>query len=156
MRVEWIARLIRSTNLTARGRARLMRVLDGLTDAHLARLERGMWRRLLLRGLAIGLPTRFNPRSAGDLRARIEARFPHPDGLEPDRFDIEIADGQCRVHRRAHPDPDAVCTIGVADLLHLTRGTTTLTVLWVSGQLTLDGDPYVLLKLPDLFSGPRP
>ncbi len=154
MRVEWLARLLRRHGPTAR--ERLMRLLDGLSDAQLARLERGLWRRALLRGLALGLPTRFNPDGAGGLRARIEARFPHPDHLDPDRFDIVIDGGRCQVQRGVSADPDAICTVGVADLIRLTRGSTTLTVLWVSGQLTLDGDPYLLLKLPDLFSGRRP
>lgn len=153
MRVEWIGRLVARTGVVARGRDRLMRLLAGLSDEQLARLERGLRRRLLLRGLALGLPTRFNQRIAGDLHARIEARFPHPDGLDPDRYEIQIANGQCVVRRATTADPDLTCTIGVADLLRLTRGSTTLPVLWVSGHLDLDGDPYLLWKLPDLFSG---
>ncbi|MGH3712174.1 MAG: SCP2 sterol-binding domain-containing protein [Micromonosporaceae bacterium] len=154
MRREWIRQLLRAANSQGSGRDRLARLLDELSDQQLDQLERGMWRKLLLGGLARGLPTRFSARRAGDLQARIEARFPHPDGLDPDRFEIQIADGRCLVRRGAAADPDMTCTITIADLLRLSRGSTNLMILWVRGDLKLDGDPYLMWKLPDLFAGP--
>jgi hypothetical protein len=167
--VERIVRLFRSspdpapaTVATGPGagsgpRARLVALIAGLSDERLARLERGRWRGILLRGLAIALPTRFNPRRAGEMTATIAVAFPHPDRTDPDRFKVRVADGRCRVHRGPSDDPDLALEIGVADLIRLVTGRTSVAVLWVSGELDITGDPMLLVKLPDVFSGrPRP
>jgi hypothetical protein len=49
-------------------RSRLVALVAGLSDEWLARLERGCWRAILLTGLAIAVPARFNPHRAAGMR----------------------------------------------------------------------------------------
>lgn len=139
----------------SRTQQRVIRVLAGLSDARIARLERGLPRRALLWLVAIALPLRFNPAEAGDLSATLQLRLRHPDGGEPDPVAIVIANGRCRVRRHAAAKPDASCTAGIGDLIRLATGAAKPHILWLSGDLVTSGDTDLFLRFPTLFGGRR-
>ncbi|MGH3682877.1 MAG: SCP2 sterol-binding domain-containing protein, partial [Natronosporangium sp.] len=134
---------------------RMIRILAGLSESQIARLERGLPRRALLWLAAAGLLLRFNPAEAGDLAATLELRLLRPDGGDPDPVAIVIANGRCRVRRHAAAKPDASCAVSIGDLIRLTTGATKLHILWLSGDLVTSGDTDLFLRFPSLFSGRR-
>lgn len=139
----------------SRTRHRVIRFLAGLSDAQIARLERGLPRRVLLWLVAVALPLRFNAAEAGDLAATLELRLLRPDGGDPDPLVIVITDGRCRVRHHAAATPDASCVASVSDLIRLATGAAKPHILWLSGDLVTTGDTDLFLRFPRLFSGRR-
>jgi DNA-binding HxlR family transcriptional regulator len=100
--------------------------------------------------LVLALETTFDPRAAGDLRARFELR------LGDDRFSAEVGDGRFQVARGGADQADATLETTVATLRALVFGGRSIADAFRSGELHLEGDRRAAVRFVGCFPRPTP
>ena len=135
-----------------RARGRYLLIRAGTRIAELD--QRRLGHRLLLVAVPHALRRRFDPRAATDLAATLELRIRHPGGDPPQRFTLLVRDRRCHVNPGAAPNPHATATLGGDDLVRLASGAVGWPELLAAGRLELAGDPYLGLRVPNLFRLP--
>jgi alkyl sulfatase BDS1-like metallo-beta-lactamase superfamily hydrolase len=120
-------------------------------DRQLARVERGMPRKVLLATIFAGMRRRFDPQAAAGVDTVIEWRIRGAGGAPDDGYEVVVRDGRGRVRRGGGDKPAVTFTIGAADLLRLATGATPWQRMLADGSLQIAGDPFVALRLPKLF-----
>lgn len=139
-------------NLLRRRRARALLRHGGNA---VAMLDRGaLAHSLVLGGIRVGIPVRFDPEQGRDLDATFELRVRDPRGRDPVPFSLRLAGGRCAVRRGPASHPQAAATLGGADIIRLAAGAVTYPELLASGRLELSGDPFLALRFPILFKLP--
>jgi putative sterol carrier protein len=137
-----------------RGRARAQTILSR-GGSRVAQLDsRPIPHSAIVRTIPRAIPLRFDPDAAGDLQAVFELRVRDPQGGEPARFQLAVADGRCEVTAAPASDPAATATVGADDLIRMVSGAATFPQLLASGRLELAGNPFVALRFPGLFRLP--
>lgn len=132
----------------------IARVVARRSDEQLGRLERGPARHAMLGVVARALPHRFDAEAARDLEAVYDLRIRDAAGGDGDRLEVVISDGRCEVHVRAGERAGATVRIGAADLVRVASGAVGWPELLGSGRLEVDGDPFLVLRFPNLFRLP--
>ena len=118
----------------------------------LARALRAPARRRLLLGLIFTAMPRAVRRSAREgERVVIEWRVTGRRDGHPDVRQLVIGDGSAALFPGEQRDPDLVITVGGVDLLLVATGNASAPALFVRGELEIDGDPWLALRLPTLF-----
>src|SRR5262249_19110052 len=124
------------------------RLIAGLRDDQLARLERGPLRSLILRSLPIAMPLMFSRKAARGLRGppltgTIELAIRKASG-KPDVFAVAIDGRRCRVRRGRAARPGASIEIGLGDLVRMGSGSVDpaafLAERFADGRIALKGD----------------
>ena len=119
------------------------------------RLERTLSaprRRRVLLGLIFTAMPRAVRRSAREReRVVIEWRVTGRRDGRPDVRQLAIADGSAVLVPGEPREPDLVIIVGAVDLLLLATGNASAPALFVRGELEIDGDPWLALRLPTLF-----
>jgi hypothetical protein len=105
-------------------------------------------------GLSRATGRRFDPGSAAGLDAVLELAIRDPEGRDPDRFALAVADARCSVAPGAPERPGARATIGSDDLILLATGAASWPELFSSGRFELSGDPFLALRFASLFRLP--
>jgi hypothetical protein len=123
--------------------------------ARVAALDRGRvphW--VIVRVIPLVIGRRFDSESAGDLKATFELRIRHPQGSDPARFALDIADGECSVRPGPAERAGATALVGADDLILLASGAAKWPELLSSGRFQLTGDPFLALRFASLFRLP--
>jgi ubiquinone biosynthesis protein UbiJ len=111
------------------------------------KLVHAVFRQVVAAAVPAGALLSFDPQAARDLDATLELRLAGSDA----RYAIRVADGRCRVARRAAPEAAAHVTVSAGDLVRLISRTVPWTTLLARGRLELGGDPFLALRFPQLF-----
>ncbi|MFG1651594.1 SCP2 sterol-binding domain-containing protein [Micromonospora sp. NPDC049275] len=118
-------------------------------------LMSGERRDALLREVFRRMPDVFRADRAAGLDAVIHWVIgDRPDG-GADRYQLEIADGRCRVSPVADREAKLTLTIGGADFLLVVTGNAHPVVLTMKGRLRTRGDLALIAKFPSLFDVPK-
>ena len=120
-------------------------------DRQLARVERGVPRRVMLTTIFAGMKQRFDPAAAAGVDTVIEWKIRGVAGEPDDRVQVVVRDATCRIRRGGHDTPGVTFSIGAVDLLRLATGATPWQRMLADGSLQIAGDPFVALRLPKLF-----
>jgi putative sterol carrier protein len=134
---------------------RIASLLGSVPDPQLEHLMQSPARRVVLDVVFSQMPRRFDRTRAAGVDSTVRWRITRP-GADPDVYQLEIEDGQCRVVR-ATPDRDARVTITIdgADFLRLILGSSDAMQAYFAGRLELSGDIMHAAKLTLLFRTPR-
>jgi predicted lipid carrier protein YhbT len=123
------------------------------------RLERAMRaprrRRLLLWLLFRAMPRAIRRKALERERAVIEWRV---TGRPDDRHDVRqlvIEEGAAELISGEPREADLILTIDGVDLLLLATGNASGAKLFVEGQVEIDGDPWLAMRLPRIFGAPQ-
>jgi predicted lipid carrier protein YhbT len=122
----------------------------------LERLLRGPRRLRMVLGVIFRAMPRLVRRSALEReRSVIEFRIVRADNRHEVR-QLVIEDGAAVVLHGEEREPDLRLTIGAVEFLLLATGNASGAAMFVRGDVELDGDPWLALRLPRLFAtGPR-
>ncbi len=107
-----------------------------------------------VRAIQVGLPSRFDPQRAGDLKATLELRVRRPGGDEVTALALRISGGQLAVSSGPAPEAGAAVELGADDIVRLVTGTVGWPQLVSSGRMEMTGDPFLALRFPSLFRLP--
>jgi SCP-2 sterol transfer family len=110
--------------------------------------------RVIVRALPAAIRRRFDPSSAAGLEAVLELAIRDPEGRDPERFELAIADSPCSVRPGVPERPGARATMGSDDLILLAAGAASWPELFSSGRFELSGDPFLALRFASLFRLP--
>lgn len=133
---------------------RRAKYVAGLSDDQLSWCERGLTRRLLIGGMVLALPRKFQRAKASDIDGVIELRFADASGGEPDRLQVTMRHGRCTVRRGGLAWPDSVATMRIVDLVRLAAGSADAGWLVHDGRITLSGDAFLFVRFPSAFGLP--
>jgi putative sterol carrier protein len=112
-------------------------------------------RRVVIEGIFWQLPQHMSSRQAAGTDATIRWEITGPAGVV-DVFDLQIADGRCRVHRGgSEADPRLTITLDGAEFLRLATGNADPMQDYFTGKIKLNGDIMLAAKLPSLFRVPK-
>lgn len=137
--------------------SRVARAVAARTDEQLRVVGRGPVRRAVLWTIMRVLPTRIDRAAARELDAVIEFRIRPPGGATgavPDRYELVVDHGRCRVRHRPSERASVTLTLGGSDLVRLATGAASWPQLLGDGRLQLSGDPFLALRFPMLFRLP--
>jgi SCP-2 sterol transfer family len=141
----WTTRI--STASRSRGQSLLSR-----GGARLAKLDqRWLPHRLIVWAMPLAITKRFDPRVATDLEAIFELRVRDQHGGEPACFALLVCNGRCEARSGQAANPQATATLGADDMIRLASGGVGWPELLSTGRLELRGDPFLGLRLPNLF-----
>ena len=118
---------------------------------------RGPLRRRLVLGAIFRLMPRMVRRRALEREvAVVEWRITGRRDGRPDVRQLVI-EGEAEVVRGAQREPDLTFTIDGVDFLLLVTGNASGPALFVRGEIEMDGDPWLAMRLPGMFAlGSRP
>jgi putative sterol carrier protein len=112
-------------------------------------------RRVVVAGIFWQLPQHVSRRQAAGTDATIRWEITGPAGAV-DVFDLQIADGRCRVHRGgSEAEPRVTITLDGAEFLRLATGNADPMQDYFSGKIKLKGDIMLAAKLQSLFRVPK-
>lgn len=134
---------------------RQARFVAGLSDEQLgAVFERGPVRKVLIAAMVVALPRKFQRSIGGDIDGVIELRFANPAGGDPDRLQVTIRNGRCKVRRGGDARPDATATMRIVDLIRLAAASADAGWMMHDGKIKLSGDPMLFVRFPSTFGLP--
>jgi putative sterol carrier protein len=90
----------------------------------------------------------FDAKAAGDLKAVYYFKVTGDGGGD---FAVTIANGQCKVDKATPEKPDLTATISAPDMLAIARGELDPVSAYMGGNLLIDGDLNLALRMKDLF-----
>jgi neutral ceramidase len=90
----------------------------------------------------------FDPKAAGDMNAVYYFKVTGEGGGD---FAVTIANGQCKLDKAAPEKADLTATIAAADMLAIARGELDPVSAYMGGNLLIDGDLNLALRMKDLF-----
>ena len=93
------------------------------------------------------MPNRFNPDAAGDWVASIQFRFSGDNGEEP--WFLKVADGACETGEGELEGAETTIKVPGATWVGMTTGTVDAMQAFMSGQLVIEGNVGVVMKLQD-------
>ena len=111
--------------------------------------------RLVVDELFGQLPSYFDPEQAGQLAVVFEWRIGHGSG-PPDRYQLVVEAGRCRVDKNGSAKPQAVLSADWLDFMRLMLGDVTATKLFLRGRLKIEGNVLLASRLKGLFCTPTP
>ena len=133
------------------------RLVRDVPTSELDELMSGPMRRAVLDEIFARMRDQFLPAKAGNRRAVVHWVITgQADGAEPDRYELTIADGGCRVTSPPESEPRVTLTLGPVDFLKLTSGNANGTTLFMTRKLKLDGDLGLGAGLLSMFDIPKP
>lgn len=114
-------------------------------------------RRLILDGIFWQMPRYLDPQRSSGLNSSVLWRVTgRTDGIV-DEYQLDFADGQCRVRRGTHgPPPALTVTLEAAELVRLAARRSDPVAAYFTGRVTITGNMMVAAKLGALFLGPAP
>jgi putative sterol carrier protein len=145
----------------AEGNLSLLRVFSGLTDQEtesrtediIAKDTKEVTKmdkqHLTCRAIIAGMPTAFNAKTAGDLKATI---YYHVTGEEPGDYYLEIANGRCIFHEGTPSSPTLTIETPSDVWVAISIGELNGRQAFMKQQYTASGDLGLLMKLNSLFS----
>ena len=90
----------------------------------------------------------FDPKAAGDMKAVYYFKVTGDGGGD---FAVTIANGQCKLDKAKPEKADLTATIAAADMLAIARGELDPVSAYMGGNLMIDGDLNLALRMKDLF-----
>jgi putative sterol carrier protein len=139
-----------------RAAAQFGRFVRDRSDRELRALMEGWRRRPLLWAIFRSAPRRLDREAVGEERALIEIRVRDERRGRPDRRQLLIARGRCRVSRHGLGEPDTVVGFDPVSFLRFVAGQASARELFLSGALSVDGSLLVAAELPSFFRFPEP
>lgn len=141
---------VRSRVVLARWLRRRVRAVD---PARVRRALRGPTRRaLFLWAVFAAMPRAVRGRALARERVVIEWRITGRRDGRPDVRQLVIEDGAATVLAGEPREPQLRLTIDAVDLLLLATGNASGPALFVRGDVEIDGDPWLAMRLPGLFA----
>ncbi|HWF54235.1 MAG TPA: SCP2 sterol-binding domain-containing protein [Solirubrobacteraceae bacterium] len=134
---------VRARTLLARGGERAAE-LSGRPATH----------RLFLRAVPAAMRQRFDADSARGLDTVLELRIRDPAGGAATPFTLAISNGSCTITRGGNGAARAGIELGSDDMIRLVSGGVGWPKLLAAGRLALSGDPFLGLRVPNLFRLP--
>lgn len=113
-------------------------------------------RRVLLGGIFRAMPRVVRRKALERERAVIEWHITGGPDLEPDVRQLVIEEGGASVVPGMPREPDLAFTTDGVTFLLLATGHADGPALFVRGDLTFEGDPWLAMRLPRIFAAPRP
>lgn len=128
------------------------RAIRRAPDTRLEQLMRTPARRVVLEGIFWQMPQHLVAKQAVGVNAVVRWRITgRPDG-GADTYQLQIADGRCRVSRGTDgPEPRVMITLGGTELLQLAIGDLDPMQAYFSGRIGLAGDIMLAARLGSLF-----
>lgn len=111
-------------------------------------------RRAVLGGIFRAMPRFVRRKALERERAVIEWRITGGRDPEPDVRQLVIAEGSATVLPGMQREPDLAFTIDGVTFLLLATGHADGAALFVRGDLSFEGDPWLAMRLPALFAAP--
>lgn len=136
------------------GRVRARTLLAGGGERAATLFARPGTHRLFLRAVPAAMQLRFDAASARDLEAVLELRVRDPAGAAATPFTLAISGGACTVTHGRAAQARAGVELGGDDMVRLISGAVGWPDLLASGRLALSGDPFLALRVPNLFRLP--
>ena len=104
-----------------------------------------------IRDIFEAMPGRFNPEAAGDWAADIQFRFGGDEGEQP--WYLSVHDGECTTGEGEIESPAATIKTPAATWVGMTTGSVDAMGAFMSGQLVIEGNIGLIMKLqdPNLF-----
>jgi len=132
------------------------RFVCGRSDPELRALMEGWRRRPLIWAIFRIAPRRLDREAVAGEQALIEIRVRDERGGGPDRRQLLIGRGRCRVSRHELGEPDSVVSFDPVSFLRFVAGQAAARDLFMSGRLSVDGSLLVAADLPSFFRFPEP
>jgi putative sterol carrier protein len=133
----------------------LARAVRSTPDEGLEQLMRTPVRRAVLEAIFWQLPQHFDSKGAAGTEATIRWRITGRPGGAADTYELQIADGRCRVWRgEGNRDPRLTITLAAAELVRLATGNSDPMNAYFRGRVVLSGDVMLAAKLRSLFRIP--
>ena len=131
------------------------RLIKDLPKRELAAITVGPTRGRIVDEILSRMAASFNAEAAGRLTALVRWRI--TDDGQPDiGFEMDIADGACRVSQGASEnDPRVSLTLSAADFAQLVSGNTSGTTLFMTRRLKVAGDLGLAASLIRYFNIPK-
>lgn len=132
------------------------RRIGAMKGERLARAMRGPLRRRMLLGIVWrAMPRAVRRKSRERERAVIEWRITdRPDGRHDVR-QLVIGDGAATLVPGEPHEADLILFADGASFLLLATGNANGPKLYAQGKINFEGDPFLAMRLPRLFGGPR-
>jgi putative sterol carrier protein len=112
-------------------------------------------RRVVLGTIFWQMPRRFDRERAKGMNSSIQWRITGGHDGREDVYQLDIADGECRVTRNPDgPTPGVTITIDGADFVQVATGSSDPMKAYFSGRVGLAGDVMLAAKLRTLFRVP--
>jgi putative sterol carrier protein len=131
------------------------RYVDRAPDHRLRRVMAGRIGGRIVGLVKRAMRSRFNPDRAGELEAVVEFWVAGRRDGRSYNWQLVIERGRCRVTDALERDPDLTVEIDGVPFLKLVTGNAAGPVLYLKGDLKLDGDLLLATRLPGLFRRPR-
>jgi predicted lipid carrier protein YhbT len=113
-------------------------------------------RRVLLGGIFRAMPRVVRRKAIERERAVIEWRITGGRGPDPDVRQLVIEESGASVTPGMPREPDLAFTTDGVTFLLLATGHADGPALFLRGDLTFEGDPWLAMRLPRIFAAPRP
>lgn len=143
-------------DLSELGPGDFARLVRDVPTEELDELMSGPMRRAVLDEIFGRMRDQFLPARAGSRSAVVHWVITGQAGTDPDRYELVIADGSCRVRTPPESEPRVTLTLGPVDFLKLTSGNANGTTLFLTRKLKLDGDLGLGAGLLSMFDIPKP
>jgi putative sterol carrier protein len=91
-----------------------------------------------------GLPDRFRPEMAGNLRSTIQLNLTGPEGGQ---WTMAIAEGRCTVISGPAERPAAVITMDAAEFAGINTGQVSAVEVFWSGRIAVEGEMDAVIAL---------
>ena len=98
---------------------------------------------------------RVDPQESQGVEAIVEWHIRLPDAAEPDRFQVAIADGRCKVQRDGTAQPRTTLRVGGLDFLKIVAGQVNPLRLFMFGKMKVEGDLMFAARMNSLFEVPE-
>jgi tetratricopeptide (TPR) repeat protein/DNA-binding SARP family transcriptional activator len=130
----------------------LRRKIEGKSEQWMQQWVRGT--RLMRRGM----PLAFLPSAACGWTGEIEVEFQPPIGLRGGQryWTFTIGTESARIEVMPSPEADVRLAMSPPTFFKLMAGELNPVEAWLSGAVSLDGDPTVAARLIEMFTGPTP
>ena len=112
-------------------------------------------RRAVLGGIFRAMPRVVRRKALEREQAVIEWRITGGGDPDPDVRQLVIEEGGARVLPGMPREPDLAFTTDGVTFLLLATGNADGPALFVRGDLTFEGDPWLAMRLPRIFAAPR-
>ena len=131
------------------------RAVRSAPDGGLEQVLRTPIRRAVLEAIFWQMPQHFDGQGAAGVEATIRWCITGRSGGAADIYELQIADGRCRVRRgKRDTDPRLTITLSAADFIRLATGNSEPMNAYFSGRVALAGDIMLAAKLRSLFRVP--